>query len=198
MKASLFYFALILIFFSTQCKAQQTQNTLIYKNEISLGYDVGLHLLFETLGESILNHCYDEYGCDKTNFDYGIIKLDYKRYLNAKWNLGARLSFASTFETKKLTEDEIISSTKYLTLPMYVQYNYINNDHFSLSSSLGIAGRFALNKDEIINDFALAVIPVFYVELINFRWTFGKQKIHPFVSTGFIADLLVGGVSYKF
>ena len=46
-----------------------------FKNEISLGYDVGTHLLAESFGEAFLNQCDDENGCDRWNFDYGFIRF---------------------------------------------------------------------------------------------------------------------------
>lgn len=178
---------------------QVTDDSQSFKNEISLGYDVGTHLLAESLGESFLNQCDDENGCDRWNFDYGFIRLQYRYFFSEKFDVYAGLSLFSSYNTDKSDNELIISSTKFFLLPVVAEFTYLNTDHLRLSSGIGLTFILHTERDELLDELSFSAVPfpLLNLQIINATFSFGSQ-IHPYIGLGIGANLLTGGVSYQF
>lgn len=167
-----------------------------YKNEISFGYDFGMHLLSESLFESFTNQCYSG-ECDEWRFDYGWMRGRYKYYFNERIISGIEINYYSAYKTSFFDEDQIVYGYKNFIVPVFVQYNYISREKFVLSSSIGVSEHFQFETDQETRTTKMNTFPLFYGELINATWTF-KSQVQPYISIGLGPDLLSAGMTYRF
>lgn len=139
----------------------------------------------ETLVQRYFNQCDDENGCDRQNFDYGIISAVYRYHLNDRISFNAGLNMASSYTTEWYQPDHIINSSKYYSFPVGVTYYYFNRDHFRLSSGAGISYILIAQKNEILENTPVnfSGLTSFSVQLINASFNFGNS-ISPFISFG--------------
>lgn len=167
-----------------------------YKNVVFAGYDPISHLLGETLLEAFENQCDDENGCDEFHFDYGIIKLGYERIINERFNIGINANLAATYQTEYGDEQLINNSIKFISVPIYCRYKYMETEKFTLSSSVGVKPVFILTTNQVTHETKFGVAPLLHAQFINATWTVGKQ-IHPYVSVGLGSSILNLGLSYN-
>lgn len=167
-----------------------------YKNMVFAGYDPISHLLGETLLEAFENQCDDENGCDVFHFDYGIIKLGYERIINERFNIGINANLAATYQTEYGDEQLINNSIKFISVPIFCRYKYVETEKLTLSSSLGVKPIFILTTNQVTHETHLGVAPLLHAQFINATWTVGNQ-IHPYVSVGLGASILNLGLSYN-
>lgn len=195
---------LILIFcvcLSTATLSAQITTEIIpegsdYKNMVFAGYDPISHLLGETLLEAFENQCDDENGCDQFHFDYGMIKIGYERIINEKFNVGIYANLAATYQTEYGDEQLINNSVKFITVPIFCRYKYVETENFTLSSSLGLKPIFILRTNQITHETFLNVAPSLHAQFINATWTVGKE-FKPFISVGLGSSMVNLGLSYN-